>query len=299
MALTVGGTIAAGSALAGISSAMNGFNSTLFGSIQRSWNKKSANADAQRQLRNQAIYDSWYAKNIYPQYQDLDYAMAQRYAENSAKWEVEGLRNAGLNPILAASHGLGGAGVDYNSPSASSGNIGGSSSQADLDTPGSSDLAEAVREIASAELSDTQADVASGTKSSLISSAKADADLKHKQVAIADATKDRILAEAQQIRANTAKTMLESEIVDRPHTFLAETADWATRRAVNVVKHGIDLGKNLLLFRPHYEDNGSTAKHPPRDNPPEVLQINTGKRKADFERDMQEIIRQMNLRSGR
>lgn len=36
----------------------------------------------------------------------LEYAYAQRFAENSPSWNVEGLRKAGLNPILAASNGV-------------------------------------------------------------------------------------------------------------------------------------------------------------------------------------------------
>lgn len=35
----------------------------------------------------------------------LDYEYAKRYAQNSAKWQVEGLKAAGLNPILAATNG--------------------------------------------------------------------------------------------------------------------------------------------------------------------------------------------------
>ncbi len=37
---------------------------------------------------------------------DLNYKFAQRYAENGPSWSVTGLRNAGLNPILASSSGF-------------------------------------------------------------------------------------------------------------------------------------------------------------------------------------------------
>lgn len=43
-------------------------------------------------------YNNWY--------KELEYNWKKQYAENSAKWNVEGLKNAGLNPILAASGGF-------------------------------------------------------------------------------------------------------------------------------------------------------------------------------------------------
>lgn len=43
-------------------------------------------------------YNNWYKQ--------LEYDWKKQYAENSAKWNVEGLKNAGLNPILAASGGF-------------------------------------------------------------------------------------------------------------------------------------------------------------------------------------------------
>lgn len=36
----------------------------------------------------------------------LEYEYAERYAKNSPSWNVQGLRDAGLNPILAASNGV-------------------------------------------------------------------------------------------------------------------------------------------------------------------------------------------------
>lgn len=48
------------------------------------------------------------------------YEYAQRYAENTPSWNVTGLRNAGLNPILAANGGSFGGGSVPSAPSVSS-----------------------------------------------------------------------------------------------------------------------------------------------------------------------------------
>lgn len=59
------------------------------GSVNGYFDKKSEKRAYKRQLR----------------LMDAQYQYAQRYAENSPSWNVLGLRNAGLNPILAVSNG--------------------------------------------------------------------------------------------------------------------------------------------------------------------------------------------------
>lgn len=54
--------------------------------------------DSGKYLDLDKAYNNWYKQ--------LEYDWKQRYAQNSPKWSVEGLKNAGLNPILAASGGF-------------------------------------------------------------------------------------------------------------------------------------------------------------------------------------------------
>lgn len=70
-------------------------------------------------------YDSNQYFNLDKRYADFEYQLARRYAQNSAAWQVAGLRNAGLNPILAASDGNF-RGTFGNGVSRSSGSGGGS-----------------------------------------------------------------------------------------------------------------------------------------------------------------------------
>lgn len=85
----------------------NAFLGDYFGRKQRSQQSKLSYEMA----NYEAALNYQYSKL----YNEQNFALAQRYAQNSAKWSVDGLRNAGLNPILAAGGGfnanLGSAGV--------------------------------------------------------------------------------------------------------------------------------------------------------------------------------------------
>lgn len=70
-------------------SAYDPFASWMEGSVNTYFNKKSEKRAYKRQL----------------QLMDAQYQYAQRYAENSPSWNVKGLRDAGLNPILAVGGG--------------------------------------------------------------------------------------------------------------------------------------------------------------------------------------------------
>lgn len=79
----------------------------------------------QKQRELDYAYDSNQYFNLDKRYADFEYELARRYAQNSAAWQVAGLRNAGLNPILAASDGNF-RGTFGNGVSRSSGSGGGS-----------------------------------------------------------------------------------------------------------------------------------------------------------------------------
>ena len=76
--MSILGGILGGSALQATGSLMGMGNSFVGGAISNYWNEKQA---------------------------ALNYKYAERYARNSPSWNVAGLRNAGLNPILAATGG--------------------------------------------------------------------------------------------------------------------------------------------------------------------------------------------------
>lgn len=47
-------------------------------------------------------YNKWWQEYLYQLQNNQYYDLSKKYATNTAKWAVEGLKNAGLNPILAA-----------------------------------------------------------------------------------------------------------------------------------------------------------------------------------------------------
>lgn len=85
-------------------SAYDPVGSYFEGSINSYFDKKAESRAYERQL---ALMEAQY-----------DYA--QRYAENTPSWQVKGLRDAGLNPILAVSNGVTMGGSAPIVPSASS-----------------------------------------------------------------------------------------------------------------------------------------------------------------------------------
>lgn len=100
--------------------------------LNRSSAKSSTKYAAQQEWKyyqKQRELDYSYDANQYfgldKRYAEFEYELARRYAQNSAAWQVAGLRNAGLNPILAASDGNF-RGTFGNGVSRSSGNGGGS-----------------------------------------------------------------------------------------------------------------------------------------------------------------------------
>lgn len=66
--------------------------------------KSSSKLDVS-QARKLMDWQNYYQKRYDTWKSDLDYRYAQQYAQNSAQWNVQGLLNAGLNPILAANNG--------------------------------------------------------------------------------------------------------------------------------------------------------------------------------------------------
>lgn len=106
--MSISAAAAIGSALIGAGSniASQGPLSYFYGKRDR---RDSSSVDFE-QYKKQRIFDYQFDKSLgfdlAKLYDAKDYALARRYSENSASWAVEGLRRAGLNPILAAGNGF-------------------------------------------------------------------------------------------------------------------------------------------------------------------------------------------------
>lgn len=140
-------------------------NSWLSGMMSNYWGRKSSRDNAalgyeysKRLADYNRAQDFAYAQK----YNDLNYDLAARYSMNAAKWTVNGLRSAGLNPILAAnSGGVGSAQMGTPTPSVGGG---GSTISPNGNYP-RVDIAEASRDLASLPLqAATAGQVASQTE---------------------------------------------------------------------------------------------------------------------------------------
>ena len=184
--------------------------------------------DSGKYLDLDKAYNQWYKQ--------LEYDWKQRYAQNSPKWSVEGLKNAGLNPILAASSGFTPSQMTSGSVTAQH-RSGGSAIGNSADMHGNWDLAGglsgAVNTARSVSL-----------MSSEIKEAKAQAEVADKTVPtqIDMAKKQNELLEAQKNKAasDAAASLASAEKAKR------ETADLADRRgytgeAANAILAARDL----------------------------------------------------------
>ena len=155
------------------------------------FNKKDRRDSAKvdfEQYKKQRIFDyqfdSTLGLDLARLYDSKDFDLARRYGENTASWAVEGLRRAGLNPILAAGNGFnaslgfqgqgstGGSSVPHTSGNSYNSNYD------KIDFTGNPLLASSL-------------DVQSSTAAKL----KADSELSHAQSNVAQANADNIKAQ--------------------------------------------------------------------------------------------------------
>lgn len=125
------------------------------------------------------------------------YNLSRRYAENSAKWQMQGLKNAGINPMLAAINGN----IGTFGPGSSSGSLPSVSGSA-----GNTDVAANLSSIMGSSNSKANATTTNALRDSLVSSAKSDAQNKEAQIDVTKATARQIDAQTDNMRANTALT---------------------------------------------------------------------------------------------
>lgn len=123
------------------------------------YNRKKNAEQSFKNYTKQGLFDYQLANGPYfdlaQRYNEANYNLSRRYAENSAKWATTGLRKAGLNPILAASQGFNaqtGAQGAQMSPSSS-----GAPSFNQSTAVRAPDVMEGLRDLSATRLSDANA----------------------------------------------------------------------------------------------------------------------------------------------
>lgn len=106
---TVGSSLLSGGIGAGSSAASGLFGSWIGNSSKESLNKNITKTNLKYQKEydlwtqeQDKAYNQWWQNYLYDLQNNEYYKLSQKYATNTAKWAVDGLRRAGLNPILAA-----------------------------------------------------------------------------------------------------------------------------------------------------------------------------------------------------
>ena len=115
------------------------------------------------------------------------YKYAEKYAKNSPSWTVEGLRNANLNPILAATDGAFSSPTvpSVSTPSFSGGGSSGDSILDGLNTLSNLQTADKQRDLMSAQAALTKADAE-------LAEARIDTEQAHQAKLLSDAEKARV-----------------------------------------------------------------------------------------------------------
>lgn len=184
-------------------------------------------------------YNNWY--------KELEYDWKKKYAENSAKWNVEGLKNAGLNPILAASGGFTPSQMTSGAVSAqrhSSGSALGNSAdmKSDWDIAGNTASLMGTAKTAAllgSEIKEAKAnaDVAADTVSTQVENVK-------KQGQLLDAQKREADMNAVEASARANKTALESNRLVRSGGYKSDLFHDAHTLSAELM----DAGKNFIQF---------------------------------------------------
>ncbi len=124
----LGSALLSGASNAGSSALGSWLGNTSRESLNKNISKSNFKIQKKYDLWTQEqdkAYNKWWQNYLYNLQNNEYYELSKKYATNTAKWAVDGLKNAGLNPILAAgnynmSSNLGNAGPSSN-PSASTG----------------------------------------------------------------------------------------------------------------------------------------------------------------------------------
>lgn len=189
------GSLAAGVGISqGISDTSNFLGAWTGNSAKESLNKNITRTNLKYQKaydlwtqEQDKKYEEWYQNYIYGLQSNEYFNLAKKYGENTAKWAVTGLKNAGLNPILAAGGGFN-SNIGDASPSSSSGahsahSVRGASVGAgSINSPVSGASMTALQQIRSSakqmQIADVQSEADLRVKDAQAASLQADADSK-------------------------------------------------------------------------------------------------------------------------
>lgn len=126
MSMLAMGAAALGSAALfnGNTAAQGWINNSARESLNKNITKTNLKLQKQYDLWTQQqdmAYEKWYQRYMYNLQANEYYDLAQRYGTNTASWAVEGLKKAGLNPILAGIDSNLSSSLGNASPASSSG----------------------------------------------------------------------------------------------------------------------------------------------------------------------------------
>lgn len=223
------GTIAGALGASGASGGMN-----LLGDVAGSWATNSAKESLNKNItqtnykiqkkydlwtiEQDKAYEQWWQNYLYNLQNNEYYQLAKKYATNTASWAVEGLKRAGLNPILAGidsnlSSSTGDAQPQQSGHKVSSGSVRGASVSGGHNLSHGINLANAIQSFSAsdqarsqAEINKAQATVQRETLPSQIASAKFEADKLRQE-------SSNLAVSNEQIQANTAESLARAELI--------------------------------------------------------------------------------------
>lgn len=219
------------------SQATSWLNNTARESLNKNITKSNLKVQKSYDLWTQEqdkAYEKWFQEYLYGLQNNEYFNLAKKYATNTASWAVQGLKKAGLNPVLAAIDGNLSSSMGDANPQASGHRTGGGSvphGGAPSALAGHTNIASSLQASSAAKLSSEQAknakldnEVRSASAPAEVAKATFEADIaaqNRKQVetstAVNAAEAERVQAEAQRIKADTLNSLLKTYSDLRSH----------------------------------------------------------------------------------
>lgn len=182
------------------------------------------------------LYEQWWQKYLYDLQNNEYYNLSKKYAQNTASWAVEGLKKAGLNPILAGidsnlSSSLGDANPQSSGHTVGSKSVRGASVSGGHNLSSGLNLAQSMQSFSAANLADK--DVENRTLDNSI-----------KRQTLPAVVESSRLSPAQ-ISANTAKSLTEAKYIDAQSEKVKAETDLVREK----IKYGGNPSTGGLLHR--------------------------------------------------
>lgn len=168
-------------------------------------------------------YEQWWQNYLYDLQNNQYYDLAKKYATNTASWAVQGLKKAGLNPVLAAIDGNLSSSTGNANPQQSGHSVSGGSVRGASVSGGSNaspvNVAGALSAASAAQQASIDTEIKKETKEPTIEAAKSnaskaasDAELAKQQVVNAGLQPSQIAANTEQSQASAAKLKADAEV---------------------------------------------------------------------------------------